>query len=403
MENQTLPKRSPIALHTAHTPRLMLIIIMIGICLDIAASIFSVLYTPGSKPDCTNRAIQSTVCEEQRNHRKKKIADIQKQMKQDEKRHKALKEMYVSPEQPGFVSVTREQIEQLKARIDRQAEKTEELAKLDMKAVSVKREEAIAQVLLSIVLLIFFLIPAQILLKHAEKVFLPPKEKIKNIGKVYAIIVISLILIHLFREIDTSVLAPAKEWYGTRSFHISPIIWISTRLSIIGAMLAAGYIAALIFCLSGKKYGQMPDIEKPGTSCGTGVYTRFLQEWSLGTSIITFIPAIIIIKVLTQLSRGTLPQIYLLEFIPIIVLGMIIILRLIKRAVDIRFSYQEQVDKINKSWNEIDEMKLPPDPTAGFLGEHWWSLPASLSGLFALIWAFIKLTGLETLLLETLK
>jgi hypothetical protein len=81
---------------------------------------------------------------------------------------------------------------------------------------------------------------------------------------------------------------------------------------------------------------------------------------------------------------------------------MILVGRTIWRAVSIKILYWSSVEKLDKKWKEIKE-DIPPDPTISFLGENWWSLPASLTGVFAALWVLIKVTGLETLFTNLLR
>ena len=90
-----------------------------------------------------------------------------------------------------------------------------------------------------------------------------------------------------------------------------------------------------------------------------------------------------------------------MDFGVIILLGTILVYRTIRRAVSIKILYASSVEKSNLKWKDIKE-NIPPDPTKAFLGENWWNLPASLTGVFVALWALIKVTGLEMLITSIL-
>ena len=81
-------------------------------------------------------------------------------------------------------------------------------------------------------------------------------------------------------------------------------------------------------------------------------------------------------------------QVYLLIGSGSLAVSLVCIARLIRNAVQMRLCYQEMTF----------EGEAPPDPTANFLGEHWWSLPASLTASLAAIWAVMEWAKVSTLL-----
>jgi hypothetical protein len=57
--------------------------------------------------------------------------------------------------------------------------------------------------------------------------------------------------------------------------------------------------------------------------------------------------------------------------------------------------------KISES--DISCRDLPADPTKEFLGEYWWTLPASLTGIFLALWAVITFTQLDAFIIKALR
>lgn len=160
------------------------------------------------------------------------------------------------------------------------------------------------------------------------------------------------------------------------------------------------YPFAIGFGLSGKSCEAEYSIADDDYAPKAGRYVHYLQMWSIIACLVTFFPAVIMLKISIIASRGNFSNIYLLDFGVLAGLGAVIAARLVARAVSVRNSYRTQILKEKKN---DKEKEYPPDPTRDFLGEHWWSFPTSLTGVFVLLWALLKFTGLDEILLNLFK
>jgi hypothetical protein len=338
----------------------------------------------------------------QKEDRRNKIDILVKEINQSEKRRAILNEIFSDPSKPGFSRANLAAIHQIDNEIEKMNKQKDTLALYDGDRKTDYGSLAL-MVFASLLINLAFLYTVHIILRDAGKTILVKDKKIEKTGTIFIYIFIVFLIVHLFRDFLTSIHPTEKTWYGWGSYYISFATWLINHVAFMGGLLVGTYAFSIGYCLTGKHYQPKFDIRSPGISFGIGKYIWFLHKWTIIASIVTFIPIVILLRVFIHISSGGMTDIYLFEFAGIVILGLTIIWRITRRALSIKEIYLTQLDNIKKSWKKIEEMKIAPDPTINFLGERWWSLPAAMTGTFAIFWALFKFTGLDALLIDFLK
>ena len=217
---------------------------------------------------------------------------------------------------------------------------------------------------------------------------------------------------HFTEEIYTTFFISVKPWFGLSSYIISPVSWLFNQITIFFLFLSFAILYSLIIALTHKDYTNniKINLDKSNTIYKAKNYTTFLQTCLFVISILVFFPGIILIKVLDKMTKGLFTDFFLFNFLGVIILGIYIMYRILKRANSIKEKYKKEVKKktdniIEKYKKQVKKKKelleeLPPDPTGHFLGKHWWALPASLTGILTVVLIMIELLGIDKMVLN---
>jgi hypothetical protein len=77
--------------------------------------------------------------------------------------------------------------------------------------------------------------------------------------------------------------------------------------------------------------------------------------------------------------------------------------RLVRNGLIVRHRYELGRAGLGETWAEVESKKPPPDPTASFLGEDWWRLPATFAGLFVGLWTVLEWAHVTDVISAALK
>lgn len=190
-------------------------------------------------------------------------------------------------------------------------------------------------------------------------------------------------------EIFTSVLAKEKTWFGWDSFCVTPSAFIIKCISFISYGLVAATPFTVLWRLSDEKYLPKPNPLAEDGNFGAGRYVQFLQTWTLWLILFPSALGIIWFRYTIEMEPQFSPA-RLLHGTGVVALIAIIVYRLIKNAIILRFQCEDELHQ--KKYKAKD--KLPTDPTIAFLGTAWWKLPATVATAFAVIWALLEGMGL---------
>jgi hypothetical protein len=391
-------------LKKAYTERHIVLLLIIGFVLSIGGYIFSEV-APGKYNIDGKIRSKCNKCQDQYEklkHQKDMVVEKQEILKY---RLGSLKEIYSNPKSEIAISLSWASIEELQSSIKNIANKLADYEHLleFIENKSNNNEKASGFWMLIPILLFGLLILylSHILLRHGITAVLTNKDEKRDITKTYWISVSLVFLIYLIRTIYTSILIPDKIVFSSTSFCISPIGWASKNISYFGGLMICLYPFSLLMFFSSSRFEKIIPLKNPHFNYGVGEYILFLHTWTIITCIGTFFLSIISLTIMSKNVTGVLTAPYLVELIVTLLLGLIIIKRLIHRAVSIRIQYNRFVS--TKSWKNICQMDFPPDPTNDFLGEKWFVLPASLTGILVGLWVFVKLSAIDMFILNFIK
>lgn len=203
---------------------------------------------------------------------------------------------------------------------------------------------------------------------------------------------------HFAREVYTSILLEEKSWFGWNSFCISSAAWGLMIVTALGVSMVIAYPATVLWHF-GKRSNRpvLLDIGHRDGKWGVGSYSLFLHTWAILSLVFLLLPSALWLRALLDRPLS-IP--YLLPPAVLFVSAIAISVRMVWNAVAVRRMYQSQLGKLGFSWQEIQAKNPPPDPTINFIGEHWWQLPAIVSGVLAALWLILQLTGVSDFLLQ---
>lgn len=328
---------------------------------------------------------------------KRKKSKRSQKLNQMRKRLEGLKEIYSNKEHQAFYQINDSIIKDLNDKINQMKQKEEVL-----KSITLGSTFGLFILTMGWTFIIFYV--TYLIIRHAQKIsIIGIHIKYNYLKKVYWLPVLLLSTIYLSRDVYTSFFLIAPNSYSWVSFCISKVNWFFMKLLYIGGILIAAYTFTVGYILSSKELEPPIDLDAHDTKCGVGEYVLFLQTWSIiGLTVVLF-PVLFWVNKLSKDYDEDLDKIYLIDLIGFAILVMIIVSRFIIRAISLKLKYYEKIKNLRLTYREIVEKSLPPDPTIGFLGEHWWSLPASIIAIAAALWFLIKYLSLEELLLGSIK
>ncbi|MBN2545018.1 MAG: hypothetical protein JXB50_04415 [Spirochaetes bacterium] len=253
-------------------------------------------------------------------------------------------------------------------------------------------------ILLNFILLtLLSVIFSYFLIKHANFIFLKQKKDLKIPIYPFFIFFFVIFILHLIHDFYQNFFKNSQILYSWTSFCISIGGWIFTQLSYLGLTMICVYPFSILFVYSSKKYLLVLNKEQLIKTNNIEDYILFLQTWCIAGLIIGVVPVIFIIQIYQNSNDNLFPITLFLEISAILSIIFLIIFRLILRALNIKLWYHS---KIKKKYNK-DE--VPPDPSIIFLGEKWWSFPASILFIIGSIWAFIKFIGIVDFISKQIK
>lgn len=188
------------------------------------------------------------------------------------------------------------------------------------------------------------------------------------------------------RELATSVFEVNKQSFGWASFCVCSTAWWFILVLHFGVHMVIAYPAAIAWCASRTKY-RPPTLKRDATDGAWGVrdYLLSLQTWSISVILVLF-PSTVL---WAQFAAEAHSWKYLIEPGALFLGSLLVAGRLVYQAAHIRITYFKEHDSLG-SRSKTESLNLPGDPTVGFLGERWWSLPAGISGALATMWAIAK-------------
>jgi hypothetical protein len=202
----------------------------------------------------------------------------------------------------------------------------------------------------------------------------------------------------ILAEISSSVLASQKTSFGWDSFCVTPGAFILKCLAFISYGLVAATPFTMLWCLSRKIYIPEPNPDAPDRKFGAERYVEFIQTWTLW---LILAPSTLGILWLRYIGKSAInfAHAYLLHGLGVGLIIVIIIVKLIRNAIMLRFSCSEIM--LKREYNGID--RLPKDPTIDFLGTEWWKLPATIGVSLAAIWAILEGLGITKFFISLIR
>jgi hypothetical protein len=205
---------------------------------------------------------------------------------------------------------------------------------------------------------------------------------------------------HVAREIFTSIIqTKSKTWFAWSSFCISSEAWALMLVAAFGVAMVVAYPLTMLwhFGSDSMRPVTLDPTNKDGR-WGVGGYLLFLQTWATLSLVFSVLPVALWLRSVRNDAR--ISRTYLLTSTVLFVSGLVISGRMVRNAIAIRTTYQTQVSEMGATWQQIQEKKLPPDPTINFLGEHWWKLPTVILGMFAFLWLILEQVGVADYFVE---
>jgi hypothetical protein len=199
-------------------------------------------------------------------------------------------------------------------------------------------------------------------------------------------------------EVFTSVLATEKTWFGWDSFCVTQYAFVIKCITFFSYGLVAATPFTILWCLSRKINIPNPDSSAPDGKFGAGRYVEFLQTWTLWLILAPSALGIIWIRYVVEMESQFSPA-RLLHATGVGVLITLIVIRLIRNAIILRFRCNEAFQRIKHKPKD----KLPADPTIAFIGTTWWKLPATVSAALASIWVLLEGLGIAKIILDLIR
>ena len=334
------------------------------------------------------------ICRLQNHNRLTRIEEIEARRSTSQNRLDELNKALTEPTNPAFVeartAIEAERIVYQDILREREAARIQTLTSF------------LPQFILGLLLAVLFsLIAARLASRQGSKAVVEWREKAKHVNwrLTYSLWVGIIFITHTAREVYTSILSEDKSWFGWSSFCVSSEAWSLMHLPSLGVAMVVAYPATILWNFGSRRI-LPPDLslgDKDG-QWGVGRYVLFLQTWSFLSLVFLLLPGGLWLRALLHEPRFT--SIYLLPSALLSASVLIIVGRMIRNAIAIRKMYQVELRGLGDTWQQIQEKKPPPDPTTTFLGEHWWKLPAVISGIFALSWLVVEQIGVSDLILR---
>lgn len=255
------------------------------------------------------------------------------------------------------------------------------------------RDSLLNQVILLALTILFSCLAGRLMLQHARraKLLSGDGEDLVDWRQPFWVSVLAGFVLYEIREILTSVVAMNKPWFAWNSFCLSTHAWLMGQIMALGAYIAIAYPACITWCLSRRMYRPKLTLDAPDGAWGVGDYVLFAQTWSLLIFIFLLVPTLLWTK--SKLAIPSFPLLYLLPSFGLLVGAGIMAGRFVWQAIQLRLMYQQELQSLG-SWSKIQTVSPPPDPTSGFLGAQWWSLPAAILATIATFWVAIDWSGL---------
>jgi hypothetical protein len=133
-----------------------------------------------------------------------------------------------------------------------------------------------------------------------------------------------------------------------------------------------------------------------------GLYVRFLHIWTIVALGAPLVVTIAWIR-FAQAGQERFDAFYLIPVLAGAVTNGLLGGRLVRNALIVRHRYELGRGELGKTWAEVESKKPPPDPTASFLGEDWWRLPATFAGLFVGLWTVLEWARVTDVISAALK
>lgn len=378
--------------HFAYEPPLMHRYTIVGVLLAVAGFASAAgfwLWIYHKQPATWNKG---TRCACQLRKRDENRLENDRQLKNSRERTNAFQQALQDQTSPSF-AMAREQIQKEK----------EISSKLDETASALQIESlghfSFGLLALLIPTITLSLMAGRLMIAHAHSAYVWRDEaaKLTNWRRPYWLFVVLPLVVNEGREIKTSVLDIDKSWFGWSSFCVCPVAWLLLGVMALGVFMVVAYPASIMWCLS--KSSRCPsklDVNANDGAWGVGSYVLFLQTWSIVILVFLLFPAVIWLRIVG--NGGRLSLAYLATGSVLFFLAFVLEGRLIWNAIRVRLLYYEQLRRMGSTWSEIQAQDPPGDPTTAFLGEKWWSLPATIFGALAVLWALVQWSGASALL-----
>lgn len=392
-----------LSLHKSYIDYRLLILILVGVLIHISGMLWTDFHIadPNSSNILKRIPFISEKCRAQREYRIAIIDELEDKEKKYTERIDQLKKLFPNPSQFGR-KIEWSEIEELEGELKNIVNRRKNFESLNTVRSGIPGPGIGKTIFLSFGNIIF-LSSAHILLYTSDRVIFKGNSRKLDIAKVYFLALLFICLAGILRDIYTSILTTEKPWVGWGSFCISTEIWIVKNISFIGFEIVGIYPFALAYILTSKTFQPKVNLLSKSINCGLGHYILFIQSIAIATCIVLFLPIIIALKGVIKGSYGVFPPIYLLDYVAISSFGLLIVVRTVMAAVRTRLSYWSEIDKLEKTWAELKELDLPPDPTREFLGQNWWTLPASLTAIGFALWALVTFLQLDSFFANILR
>ena len=226
------------------------------------------------------------------------------------------------------------------------------------------------------------------------------KPQLSGWQKPFTIIVALLFVTFCLQGVITGIVDfEKKAWFGAFSFSYAPWSFVFLNLMTLGVSMAFSVPVTFFYCASDKAYLPKVDLHNPRGDCGVGEYLSTAEHRTLVGSVTTFVPVVLWIRSITGMSGDISPG-HLLTPLLIVLGALYLLVRQILCVVEIRKQYYQKVAALGKDWETVASIKVPPDPTLGFIGKEWWRLPTVVYPVVGGVWFFAEFLGVADVVLK---
>jgi hypothetical protein len=194
-----------------------------------------------------------------------------------------------------------------------------------------------------------------------------------------------------------------KSWVAWDSFAVSPLVWLTNVGLFAGVVMIFAVPTATLWCLSRSAYvPRKLDPTSPDGASGVHAYVQFLHLWTI---LVFGLPLVLTVGWLrySDGAQTSFDVIYLLPIAGGVLICGLLGGRLVRNALVLRHRYHAARTRLGHSWKDVTAKDPAPDPTAEFLGENWWRIPATLGGLFAALWGVLEWTKVAEIVSSALR